>query len=189
MKTWYQTPSHPITSRDCAAVPRTVGARGRLRIAAICALLLLPGLADTVSAQDRPADPSLSVFPLTASRWVADTPAEGPVRRSPFGRESRGKAISSLYVSLGVLQAMDVYTTMSALNKGAREANPMMAGVAGSPGGLVAAKVAATAGTILLAERVWKKNRVAAIGLLAALNSVTAIVVANNMNVARQLSR
>ena len=84
---------------------------------------------------------------------------------------------------------MDAITTMSALSKGAREVNPVLGGVAGNPGGLIAAKAAATAGTIYLTEKVWKKNRPAAIALLAALNSVTAVVVTNNMRVARHMAR
>jgi hypothetical protein len=41
-------------------------------------------------------------------------------------------------------------------------------------------KVGATAGVILAGEKMWKKNRVAAVVLVAALNGALATLVAHN---------
>lgn len=92
--------------------------------------------------------------------------------------------LPALYVTLGVLQGADLYTTNKALNAGAREANPMMAGLVSSPGKAIAFKALTTAGTIYFAEKLWKKNPVAAIIVVAAVNGLTAGVAAHNTRVA-----
>ena len=99
-----------------------------------------------------------------------------PIVKTP----ARPVALPLLYVSLAGLQAYDVYSTRTALGRGAVEANPLMGGVAGSTTGLVVAKAVSTAGTILLAERLWKKNRVAAILTVVVANGVMAAVAMNN---------
>jgi hypothetical protein len=44
----------------------------------------------------------------------------------------------------------------------------------------IAVKAVAGAGTIFFAERAWKKNKVGAIVMMAALNGATAAIVARN---------
>jgi hypothetical protein len=99
----------------------------------------------------------------------------------------RPKALSMLYVSLGVTQALDLVTTTGALHAGAREQNPVLAHFAGHSGAMVAYKAAVTAGTIIAVERMWKKNRAAAVATAVAANVVTALVAAHNMRVTRAL--
>lgn len=82
-----------------------------------------------------------------------------------------------LYASLGAMQSWDIYSTSSALKAGAKEANP----VAGNFGSMIGLKAATTAGTIFFAERMWKKNKVAAIAMLAGLNGATAAISMHNM--------
>ncbi len=94
-----------------------------------------------------------------------------------------------LYATLGATQAWDVYSTRSALRAGAREANPATAVFSSNSGALMGMKVATTAGTILFAERMWKKNRVAAIVMLAAINGATAAVSMHNMRNANTARR
>jgi hypothetical protein len=49
-------------------------------------------------------------------------------------------------------------------------------------------KAATTASTIFFAERMWKKNKVGAVVMLAAINGATAAVSMHNMRNARALS-
>jgi hypothetical protein len=62
-----------------------------------------------------------------------------------------------------------------------------MTGVAGNRGALLAVKVGAAAGTIYFAEKLWRRNRVAAIALMVAVNGVNAAIVAHNYKVASRL--
>ena len=89
------------------------------------------------------------------------------------------------YVSFGVLQALDVHSTMRALNNGAVEANPLMKGVAHQPAAFMAVKAGAGATTIWLSHRLAKKNKVAAMLLMAGVNSAYAMVVAHNYRTGR----
>lgn len=97
----------------------------------------------------------------------------------------RPPVFAALYATLGAMQAWDVYSTTVALKAGAREANPTTAGVAGNPGSLIALKAVTTAGTIVFAERMWKRNKVGAIVMLIAVNSATAAVSMHNMRNAK----
>lgn len=98
----------------------------------------------------------------------------------------RPLALPVMYASLGVLQGLDLYSTRVALENGAVEANPVMAGLVGNWGAATAFKAATTGATVFLVEKMWKRNRAAAIGVLAAVNGMTAFVVAHNMRVASQ---
>jgi hypothetical protein len=93
----------------------------------------------------------------------------------------RPVALPVLYASLGLMQAWDIYSTGAALKAGAREANPAAAPFAGNAGSLIALKATTTASTIFFAERMWKKNKVAAIVMLTAINGATAAVSMHNM--------
>jgi hypothetical protein len=44
----------------------------------------------------------------------------------------------------------------------------------------VGAKLAGTAGTLFLTERLWKKHRAAAVALMVAVNAAYAMIVVNN---------
>jgi hypothetical protein len=105
------------------------------------------------------------------------------VTRSP----SRPAVLPALYVSYAALQAFDVYSTKQALARGAREANPLMQGVVGNTGAWVAMKAGVGVATFMAAERLWKTNKVAAIAVMVASNSVSAIVAARNARTLRQL--
>lgn len=88
-----------------------------------------------------------------------------------------------LYASLAVLQGLDIYTTSSAMSRGAVEANPGMQAVAGNAWASTAVKAAATAGSIYFIERAWKQNRKGAVILATVINAATAAVVAHNTQV------
>lgn len=116
--------------------------------------------------------------------------AQGPtfVRPSLESPERRPLLLPAMYAAQIALQALDVHSTYSAINKGAREANPLMQGVVDNKGAMMAVKAGVAASTILLAEKMWKRgNRTGAIATMLVVNSVTALVVANNYKVASTL--
>jgi hypothetical protein len=91
-----------------------------------------------------------------------------------------------LYVSFAALQVLDIRSTQQALASGGVESNPLMTGIVGSPVAMTAFKVGATAGIVLLSEKVRKRNPVAAVVLMVTLNSAYAMVVSNNYAIARR---
>jgi hypothetical protein len=97
----------------------------------------------------------------------------------------RSSLLSSLLVSTVVLQALDVHSTYRALGRGAVEANPLMAGVTGNKAAFLATKAAVATATVLAARHMGKRNKVAAIATLIAINSAYAVVVDHNYRVAR----
>ena len=101
----------------------------------------------------------------------------------------RPAALPALYVTLGVMQAMDIYSTSAALKAGAKEANPTAASFAGRTGSMIGLKAATMAGTIFFSERLWKTNKVGAIVMMAAINGATAAVSMHNMQNAKNAGR
>jgi hypothetical protein len=114
-------------------------------------------------------------------RQIDFRPAAVPVRRES------SRLFTSLLVSTVVVQALDVHSTYQALGRGAAEANPVMAPLAGNKAAFVATKAAVTTATVFAARHLAKRNKVAAIAALVALNSAYAFVVDHNYRVARGL--
>ncbi|MDE3156998.1 MAG: hypothetical protein KGN76_18000 [Acidobacteriota bacterium] len=92
----------------------------------------------------------------------------------------RPGALVPLYATFAVLQGLDAHSTLTAINRGATEANPLLGGLASNSGALLAVKMGAAAGTIFVAEKLWKRNPAAAIVLMVGLNSAYAMIVAHN---------
>lgn len=137
------------------------------------ALLSLTLLALPAYAGDEPATPIDMIGIAAPARVVSGL--------------SRPATLTALYASYGALQAYDVYSTRQALARGAREANPLMQGVVGNTGALVAMKAGVAVATIAAAEKLWKTNKPAAIGVMIAGNGVAAIVAARNARTLGQL--
>lgn len=117
---------------------------------------------------------------LQAVRQQLRTPAP---RR--LANPDRSPILLSLYASTAIMQSLDVHSTLKALDNGAREGNPLMAGLTGNRAAFVATKMAVAAGTIFAARRVAKTNKVAAVITLVAINSAYAYVASHNYRVAR----
>jgi hypothetical protein len=98
------------------------------------------------------------------------TPATGP-SRSTF---------ASLYAGLIATQALDVHSTLRALDAGHAEANPVARWATGNPATFIAFKAGATAGMMYFTERLRKKHPTRAMILLAAIDTAYAFVVAHN---------
>ena len=130
---------------------------------------------------------------LAADADATAVKAEGEqattLSRSSFNaRAKRPMLLPALYVTQAALQVLDATSTYSALSRGGVEANPLMKGVVGNKGAMMAVKAGVAASTIWIAERMWKRgNRAGAIATMLIANGVTAAVVANNYKVASSL--
>src|SRR6266481_1406922 len=145
-------------------------------VAALAAVALM-GVPALKSIDDR-ADQS-----STAARAEAAQPAAATVD------PPRPAALVPLYLTFAGLQALDIHSTMLALQGGGREANPVAGIVVGSPATFLAVKVAATAGIALAAERMRKHHPKAAVFLMIGLDSGYAVIAARNYAIMAQAPR
>ena len=106
------------------------------------------------------------------------------VRPAPALQVSRPRPLVPLYVSFAALQALDVQSTLKALNSGGVEGNPVMSSVVSNRAAIIAVKAASASAVILLTERVWHRNRATAIVLMVAINSGYAAILQHNYRVA-----
>ena len=135
-----------------------------------------------------PATVSLPAAPAEQTAPRAEVQGPTFVRASFTPTPQRPPVLPAMYAAQIALQALDVHSTYSAIDKGAQEANPLMKGVVENKGAMLAVKAGVAAGTIFLAEKMWKRgSRTGAIVTMLVVNSVTAMVVANNYKVASNL--
>jgi len=143
-----------------------------------------PAAAATFSAsmESSPAaDPARHGIPP-----VPPLPEGPPLAPLRIAAPARPAPLVPLYLAFVALQVADVASTRRALEAGGREANPIVRGLANNSAAMLAVKAGATAGTIYLVERLWKKNRTAAVILMTALNGAYAAIVAYNYRGHRQ---
>lgn len=103
-------------------------------------------------------------------------PVSAAIARAP----RRPGALVPLYLSFGTLQALDMHATSHAIGRGAVEANPVMKGVVGNTAGMLAVKAGGTAAVILVSEKMWRKNKPAAVVFMLATNAALSWVVQHN---------
>jgi len=117
---------------------------------------------------------------LTANGTRVAALGSEPLERKP--RTTRRPALLiGLYVSYGLLQALDAQSTIRALHTGAtHEANPLLSPFAAHPAALATFKLGLTGGTIYGVDRLYKSHRRLAIITLAAINSGYACIVLRN---------
>jgi hypothetical protein len=143
-------------------------------------------LAFTAAAQAQDLQlPARSLSPLfteAVASAAADTSA--PSLKRDVTSTDRGVLIP-LYVSFASLQMLDAHSTLRAIRAGGVEQNPLLRDVAGKPAALIAVKAGVAASTIVLVDKLRVRNRVAAIALMAAINSGYAAVVAHNYRTVR----
>jgi len=131
--------------------------------------------------------------PIGTIQFEAAVPAPPPTAqaldkasvRAATLEPRRPAVLLPMYLSFASLQALDAHSTWRALDRGAVEMNPFMRSVTGNPAGVVAVKAAATAGMVYSAERIWRRNRTAAIVFMAAANSAMVLVVQHNYRAVR----
>ena len=167
-------------------------------IARFCVLLLVvftfAGNASTAHAQIATTKPYPSLV-LIPSQDVLNRSADeaSPLRKAiddlavptlaaetiePKSR--RGVVLPAMYLGLVTLQALDAHSTFRAVDAGLGEQNPLMRWAVGHPVAFVSIKGAATAGTILVAEKIRKKHPKRAVAFMAAINAAYALVVVHN---------
>lgn len=173
----------------------------RLVTALTLVAALLLGSTAPVLATDRAADASDAIdltlttptlFPVTVTA-LSPSVFDEAVQRPPLDfrgpRDERTGDLSTLrrgmYVSFAALQIMDAVSTRQALANGAREANPMMGGVAKNSAAMFAVKAGTAAATTFFAEKLAKKHPKRAAVLMAVLNAGYAAVVLHNYRVAQ----
>lgn len=161
------------------------GQSGRPRVPSV-ALFVVMFLVLSVTALYA-ATPSTTAAAASATDESAPAQPLPLFAPKPVLATHRPAALIPLYVSFATLQALDARSTVSALAKGATEANPLLGGVTEHTGAFLALKMGAAASTVFLTEKLWKRNPVAAVALMVGLNSAYAIIVAHNYGVARGL--
>jgi hypothetical protein len=86
------------------------------------------------------------------------------------------------------MQALDVHSTLSAFRAGAVEGNPLMAGVTRNRAAFMAVKAGVAVSTVLAARQLARRNKVAAVVTLVAINSAYAFVVNHNYKISRGIN-
>ncbi len=153
----------------------------RRAVAAITfALVALTSLPAAAAERTEPAAKG-AALQLTLPRVEARVPAALPSWAYDPPEPKRPLVLPALYLSLSVLQGLDVYTTRRNVKAGASELNPLIEPVAGNVFALTAVKAASTVTSIYIAERLWKKNRVAAIAAMVVSNVIVTAIVAKNL--------
>jgi hypothetical protein len=152
-----------------------------MRFLFFCVLLLIAACLATTTAyaQDETArDPDV----------LAEQQLNEAVTPPPQSARSAALFVPTMamYAAYGTLQALDVHSTLRAIDRNGVEGNPLLRPVASSPAGLTAFKAASTAGIIYLTERLRKKHPVAALAFGIGVNSLQAFVVLHNYRVAKQ---
>lgn len=84
------------------------------------------------------------------------------------------------FMMLGLLQLMDARSTLTAIDASHVERNPLLAPFSNTPGATIGAKAATTAGTVVLAEKLWRRHPVKAVVAMAAINAAYAAIVSAN---------
>jgi hypothetical protein len=129
------------------------------------------------SARQRAVEGLVAPSNAVAEAWAKEAKEAETLRPS-------SKAVKALFGPYVVLHGLDMYSTIAARNRGAREVNPVMN--VGYTQAIVM-KTLMTAATIASVKAIEKKNKRAAIATMITINAVSAIVVANNLRNASRL--
>jgi hypothetical protein len=114
-----------------------------------------------------------------ATPQSALAPFEAPKAESDRPRLS-GRVAFPLYSTFIATQALDLHSTLRAIDAGYREANRMVRWATNSPATFITLKAATTATSILLVDRLRRNHPKPALFLLVGLNTTSAVVVAHN---------
>jgi hypothetical protein len=83
-----------------------------------------------------------------------------------------------LYAGHIALHGADLHSTFRALDNGFVEGNPLLRD--GNRAKMIGAKLVAGTTAIFITEKLWKRNRAAAIGVMLVSNTALSLVVAHN---------
>ncbi len=115
---------------------------------------------------------------------MCSSPAAAEPERAS-GRE-RPALLVPLYLAYGGLQVLDAHSTLNAVDAGARETNPLVRQALGNTAGMLALKSGAAVGVVLLTEKLWQRNRTAAVLTMIAINSAYITIAAHNYRTAQR---
>ena len=123
-----------------------------------------------------PGPPVIGPSLVTAAAQIptAPIPPRAEIRQTPRG------LMPALYAGNIALQVTDTHSTFRALDAGMVESNPMMRWTTEHPVAFVSMKAAATATTILVAEKIRKKYPWRAALFMAGVNTAYALIVSHN---------
>lgn len=155
----------------------------RARSVSILLLTLSFGAARQSSAQTTPSPLEPRFTGVEAISMPA--PSQALPASNGVAVKRRPGALMPLYVSFASLQVLDAHATTVALDRGAVETNPVMRGFTGNAAGMLAIKAGGTAGVVWASERMWRRNKAAAVVFLIAANSAMGWVVQHNYRAAR----
>jgi hypothetical protein len=130
----------------------------------LAAMFVMAAMTPTASAEEQGASPRLAPSAAVAKAWKVEAPTPS-------------KSLRTLYASYGVLQGLDMYSTIVARTNGAREVNPLLDSGYGQA---AATKALFAAGSYLAVQQLARKNKKAAVVTLAVLNVASAFVVTRN---------
>ena len=103
------------------------------------------------------------------------------------GKSFTSSLVLALEATTVVSQALDIHSTMKALDAGAVEANPLMSGVVNNKAAFIGVKAAMGAGLMYATHKMARRNKVAAIVTAAAVNSAFLFVAHHNYKLANSL--
>ena len=162
----------------------------RLLVASLMGVLLT---ASTTFAADQKG--GLAISPAVTAAVAALAPrldvvaANAQISPRSF-RYGRPTLLPALYGTSAFLQGYDAYSTLTVLQHGGVEANPVMKGITKNPAAFIGLKASVTMMSIIAAERMWKRNnRFGAVMTMVVSNSLMAMVAANNARVLSQVRR
>jgi hypothetical protein len=145
------------------------------------ALFLVFTAAVARAAENEAATPR--VFAENAASSAFDNVIQLPHIPITEARVRRPAMLPALYAGFVGLQILDARTTTGALNRGAYESNALLG--QNNQARIWAVRAASTASTIYFVERMWKKNRVGAVLLMAGINGGYTAIAAHNLRQAR----
>ena len=150
-------------------------------VCAVAAALFCPAAAQAQEVRNSP----IQNVSLLAASTSPLRPAPAAIDAREFEKrlfgEKRSPVLLSLYGSLAVLNAADVVTTRKVMARGGREMNPFMQEAAGNTMMMSGVKLATTAATVVMIDRISKKNRRAGVISAIVANGLMAAVVAHNL--------
>lgn len=142
-----------------------------LTASVLAALMLTTVAVSAATAEERPTGSVVAPNAVVAKAWAKEAGGSSSL-------------FKTLAVTYGVVQGLDMASTMKARNRGAVEANPVMQG---SYAKGIAMKAALGAVSVFAVRAIEKKSKKAAILTMISVNVATAAVVANNLRNAKRL--
>jgi len=131
---------------------------------------------NTHAAEAAQSAPAIRASLVTAAAQAPGAPIQpqSSIKQTPRG------LLPALYAGNIALQIMDTHSTFRALDAGLVESNPVMGWTTEHPVAFVSMKAAATATTILVAEKIRKKYPRRAALFMAGVNTAYAFIVMHN---------